>query len=227
MAICCPKSVNALAIRVTRTDACGIPVAENVANGRILTAGFITLTLAPNIEAGNEITVKKANGEICVTDKQPDQLKWLDATIELCGVPFPLIEMMLGASALMDGPDIVGGVLPSRTAQTTNLPVQIELWSRNKEAESCAGGGAGAYVQWVMPLGKNWQVSGDIAFGADATSLSIVGQIESTAGYQPSVAAEFDAAQITAIQGGGPLAWKCVNALPSPIDDCDYLPIAS
>jgi hypothetical protein len=29
-----------------------------------------------------------------------------------------------------------------------------------------------------------------------------------------------------AIQAGGPLAWKCVDALPTPIDDCGYVPVA-
>jgi hypothetical protein len=27
------------------------------------------------------------------------------------------------------------------------------------------------------------------------------------------------------IQGAGPLAWKCVDSLPSPIDDCGYVPV--
>jgi len=29
-----------------------------------------------------------------------------------------------------------------------------------------------------------------------------------------------------AIQAGGPMAWVCVSALPAPIDDCDYVPVA-
>ncbi|MCJ7666888.1 MAG: hypothetical protein MUP04_01150, partial [Anaerolineae bacterium] len=30
-----------------------------------------------------------------------------------------------------------------------------------------------------------------------------------------------------AIQAGGPLAWRCVGALPSPIDDCGYVPVTN
>lgn len=227
MAICCPKSINAFAMRLTRTDVCGVVESEITPLARILTDGFISVELAPQVDSGTETTVKKANGQLCVTNKLPDQLKWFDVKIMLCGIEYPVIEMLLGASPLLDGADIVGGVLPNRSSGGL-ANVQMELWTLNKADDACVAGATFLpYIHWMFPLTHNWQISGGLSFADKETSIELSGLAEQTSGFIPSIAAEWDAAQILAIQNGGPVAWKCVDALPSPIDDCAYLPIAS
>lgn len=227
--ICCPKSIHAFVVRLTRTDDCGVAVDASVANSRIQFDAFVSFDATPNLEAGTEITVKKANGQLCVTNKLPDQLKWLDATFMLCGAPYPALEMLLGVAPLVDGSDIVGGVLPSQT-NTGLQTVQVELWSLNKDAEACASGsGAGdakPYVHWMFPLTRNWVISDAISFANDATNFKVKGLMEETMGFYPSDDTEWTPAQITAIQDGGPMAWKCVADLPAVVD-CDYMPVAS
>ena len=227
MSICCPKSIKGLAIRVTRTDICGVPESIFDADTRITTTGFVSLGLTPNIESGEEITVKNADGSLCVTDKDPDQLKWFDLELLLCGVPLPLLEMLLGVTLLTDGADSVGGVLPSRAAQIDQLPRQMEVWSRNKDAAACAPGATPVpYVQWLLPLTRNWNVSGNLSFSITQLEFTLSGQAEETQGYQPSHGGEWDAGQVAAIQNGGPLAWKCVGELPTT-SDCAYYGIGS
>lgn len=228
MAIACPKSVNGVAMRLTQTNACGVPV-EDLTMKQVLTSGFITATFAPNVEAGTEITVKKADGSLCVARKQGDQLKWLDVTLEMCGIPYPALDLLLGLDALMDETDIVGGVLPSREATSGAgiAPVQLELWSINADNDACAGESGSAYIHWVVPIARSFQISGDITFGEDATNLSVVGIGEASSAFEPADSNDFDAAQITAIQGGGPLAWKLEADLPSNIDDCAYVEVSA
>jgi hypothetical protein len=230
MSICCPKSIKGLAIRVTRTDVCGDPEPIAQAQSRIQTNGFVSLTLTPNIEDGEEVTVKNADGSFCIVDEDPDLLRGFDLEMLLCGVPTPLLEMLLGASVLNDGADIVGGVLPSKASQSTQANTtakQLEVWSRNKEGDSCsAGTTTRPYVQWLLPLTRNWNLGGSLEFAVGALEVTVAGFGEEAPGYSPSVSAEWSGAQVTAIRNGGPLAWKCVTTLPET-DDCGYVPAGS
>lgn len=227
MTICCPKSIKGLAIRVTRTDVCGVPEAETVAQSRIVTNGFISLSLSASVEDGEALTVKNADGSFCIVDNDPDLLRGFDLELLLCGVPTALLEMLLGAAALSTGANIVGGVLPSRANQATALPRQIEVWSKNKDADSCAPGAeAVPYVQWLLPLTRNWNLGGSVEFSISNLELTLTGFGEESPGFEPSVSSEWPEAHVTAIQNGGPLAWKCVNSVPTT-DACGYVPAAS
>ena len=227
MTICCPKSIKGLAIRVTRTDICGVPESIFTPQTRLTTKGFVSLGLTPNIEAGEEITVKNADGSLCVTDKDPDQLKWFDLEMLLCGIPLPLLEMLLGVTLLLDGLNSVGGVLPSRASQIDQLPRQVEIWSRNKDAAACAPGATPVpYVHFGLPLTRNWQVGGNKTFSITQLEFTLTGQGEETAGFLPSHSTEWSAGQVAAIQAGGPLAWKCVSELPTT-SECAYDVIGS
>lgn len=219
----CPKSVNGVAIRITQTDECGVPV-DDLTNKQVLTSAFVSLTQTPNIEAGTEIVAKKADGSLCISRKQPDQLKWLDLSLQLCGIPYPVLSLLVGASGLLDGSDIVGGVLPSRASQSGAgiPPVQIDLWSINADSGACSGDAAAPYIHWVYPLTRNWQLSGDIVFGDEAANITLTGLAEETGGFEPAENDEWSNTDITAIQQGGPLAWKVVDSLPDGIDDCAF-----
>lgn len=222
MTIQCPKSINGVAIRATRTDASGVPQGAGVANSRVTTAGFITATFAPNIETGEETTVKRADGQLCVARKLGDQLKWLDVTLELCGVPYPILSLTIGVTGLTSGADIIGGVLPSQAAAADVLPVQVEYWSLNADT-----GSTFPYIHWAQPLVKNWQLNGDLTLSTDALNFTIQGQAYETANYQPAKPTEWTSGQVAAIQNGGPLAWKTVSALPLVINDCDFNAVGS
>lgn len=231
MTISCPKSVNGIALRITQTDACGKPVdVESVENSQVVTSGFVSLGIAPNIEAGSEITVKKADGTLCIARKQGDQLKWLDLTLELCGIPFPALSLLLGAVALTDeSANIVGGALPSRDAQSGDgiSPVQLEIWSINADSTACSGDSGEAYIQWVVPLARNFQLNGDITFSEDAANLTLVGLGEAAGGFESAVSNAWTQAQEESIAASGPLAWKTTDTIPDNIDDCAFVGAAS
>lgn len=229
--ICCPKSIKGLAIRVTRADICCVPEPETTANSRIATNGFVSLSLSPNIETGESISIKLADGSLCIDDTDPDLLTSIGLELLVCGVPLPLLEMLLGVALLLDGVDAVGGVLPSKANQTSAASAetrQFELWSRNKDVSACVAGNSELpYVHWLLPCTKNWQISGNIEFAIGATEITLSGVAEEGGpSWAPSVAAEWSNGQITEIQGGGPLAWKCDSTLPET-DQCAYVSAAS
>lgn len=211
-----PKSVNGLGIRIASTDACGVPLGTS--NTVAAFSGFISMKLSPQLETGQEIIVKKADGTICVAYKQGDQVKWLNATLELCGVPYPALSLLLGLGSLMVSTNIVGGVLPSRDAGATIAPTQIDIFSLNVSGDACVGG-TNPYIQWTLPLTKNWQISGDLSFGAEALNFTVAGQAYENASFEPVVTEDYTAGQITSIQAGGALAWIGREDLPTFADD--------
>jgi len=193
MAICCPKSIKACALRITRQLECGTPVDPLTPNSRIQTAGFMELNLSPDIESGEDITTKNGCGDICIRDKDCDRLKGFDLELKLCGVPLPVIEMLLGASLLDDGAGgFKGGVLPESKDSSCELPKQLDFWSKNADKGVCSVDGVtnNLYIQWTLPLARNWQLSGALNFSNGALEVTLSGYAENNPLWFPAFPAD-------------------------------------
>lgn len=256
MAICCPKSIKACALRITRQDDCDRAIDPLAPNSRIQTAGFMELNLSPDMEGGMDITTKNACGDICIRDKDCDRLKGFDAELKLCGMPLAVIEMLIGAELLADdNGDFVGAVM----RESKNTPCEdskgLEFWSKNA-AKSCSTGSNNLYIHWVLPRTINWELSGGLNFTNAALEVTIKGYAQNNTDWVPSMpgpafpsyvpgggdpastpsgaagpvlpggleADPWSLSDQTAIRKGGPLAWRCVGTLPTPLNDCGYLP---
>ncbi len=223
--ICCPSPIRGLALRLTKTDECGVPVPATQANSRVTTRAFVSATFTPELEEGSEITQKRADGSICVTDKAPDQLKRLTAEIVACGLPYPMLQISLSMNAMVDGSgNIIGASLASRAAQANveaTEALQMELWQFNKDPQACAQGGASPYVRNIFPLVRNRQLSGTInAVEGAASEITIAAIVEETAAYLPSdpLDATMTATNIATMQQSGPWGYVCEDTLPTPTD---------
>lgn len=250
MEVCCPKSVKALALLVTRNDECDRSVDPLTPNSRILTSGFMELTLSPDIEDGEEILSKNGSGEICTHYRDQPRLKGYEVELKLCGVPMALVEMLTGSTLLTDDDgNVVGGV--SRESKRTSEPYSkgLELWSLNAD-KSCSTANNNVYIRWLLPKSTNWEISGDLTFGLAELEVTLKGYAENNPEWVPSfpgadfpswedgvpdgvappvlptgiVADDWTLDDQEAIQAGGPLAWKCVGTLPAPLAACDYAP---
>lgn len=258
MTICCPKSIKACAIRVTRQNNCDVVLDPLAENSRVLSSGFMELNLSPDVEDGNDITTKNACGDICIRDKDCDRLKGFEVELKLCGIPLPMVEMLIDATLIDDGSgNFVGAVMRESKSAPCAYSKQLELWSKNA-AKTCNADGSTstAYIQWVLPLTKNWELSGGLNFTMDALELTLKGYAENNPNWFPSMPGstfpswvpgggdpagspdgapspvlpdgvdpdDWSLTDQAAIQAGGPLAWRCVDMLPSPLDDCAYMP---
>jgi hypothetical protein len=230
-------------------------------NSRIQTAGFVELTLSPDVEDGEDILSKNACGDICINDKDCKRLKGFDLELKLCGVPLPVIEMLTGATLLDDGaspPNIVGAVMKEAKTAPCRDPFSIELWSKNADKNLCGPGGVAGrqFIHWVLPRTINWEITGDLSFSNGALEITLSGYGENNPQWFPSYPGPtfpswsppfpatpnhpvgppgpvlpveittpdpWSLADQAAIQAGGPLAWRCVDSLPSPLDDCAYV----
>lgn len=214
MANAAPARANAL--RLTRTDACGVPVDEIVADSRVTTAGFITVDLGADIFTSSDIQVAAASGAICIRSKGVPSLLGYNVTIELCDFNLAVLEMTEGITLLDDGAgEDVGGVVTAGGGFNPNT-VMVEWFSLNQNNDACAAGNP--YVHFVLPRVSRWTVSGTTSFGDTATNITLTGYADPTQAFAASRAADsWTAADIAAINNDGVLAWKEVATIPSTV----------
>src|SRR5690606_39484243 len=62
-------------LRVTRLDNCGNPPEASAEDALIATDGFINVSLSAEVEDGNEIIVRKADGSLCVNERMSNSFK--------------------------------------------------------------------------------------------------------------------------------------------------------
>jgi hypothetical protein len=88
----CASFIGARLLRVTLVDACGRPVWGPLS--QVVSKGFVSVEIAPEVESGESFKVKNAAGELCVNDRGQDSVSWYTLTIEFCAVDPDLFLMM-------------------------------------------------------------------------------------------------------------------------------------
>lgn len=154
--IACPTFLRGRRMRVTRLDNAGRPVYG--AQAFVVTAGFVSVELGAEVEDGEETTVTNASGEICVSEKSPDQVKWRNITMTFCQVDPDLIQMINPtAKKVLDGH---GNTVGWRTTQALSgdAGFALEIWTdlANVDATVVDPDGEGAWGYVLLP----WCVGG-------------------------------------------------------------------
>lgn len=172
------KSIKGRIVRVTRLDQCGAPVYGE--SGYVVTKGFITVTIGNEYETGEEITQKNAYGEKCVSEKDPDIIKWTNVTVQFCEVDPTLLDIMGGANPVVVGDDIIGathGQLP------TDAAYAVEVWTKKAGTDACVGG----TVEWgyfVVPFIRNGKLDGDVTIENGPLNVTLKGEgVEAVAAW--------------------------------------------
>lgn len=205
MAYSCPQSIHAIMVRLTRLNDCGVPLDPLTPNSRMQFAAFTSLKLSPDLQAGANIVEVNAAGQICIRDLDCDRLLGFKATLMLCGVPLPALEMLLDTTLLHgDTPgDFKGAVLPNSKTGPCPNPKMVELWSKNANRAECGVGGTGSalFVQWLAPHTKNWQIDGDLDYEyTKPLVVQLKGYVENNPNWFPSWP---DATFPSYVPGGG------------------------
>lgn len=175
MATVCPSFLRGNVMRVTRLDGCGRPIYGDC--NQVVSDGFVTVTLSAEVQEGEEVTVTKANGKTCISDKACDQLRWYTVETEFCQVDPDLIQMMNPTwEKILDYQgDTIGYDAKGNLSCDTGFA--LEIWMDTYgSTDACSGEGAqGAYGYLLLP----WVVGGapgDLEIGNDAISFSFTGR---------------------------------------------------
>lgn len=133
-----------------------------------VTDAFTLVSAEADVDEGEDILERKANGDICISEKDPDVLRGINLSITLCQVTPWFINKLTGWPVVMDqncnavGIDVMDGINLTQNA--------VEMWT-GVAGVDC---GAGAYYGYsVFPCVENWQLDGEIQWGGSDTIWSI------------------------------------------------------
>jgi hypothetical protein len=157
MVATCFTPIGGHTMRATKVDACGTVITGG-SSCKVISNGFVRVTRTPEYEAGDEFTVKNANGDICVKERTADQLKWLTVEAEFCKVDPDLLNLMSASPLVLDDDTVPKSVgFRTREGVIPTVNFALEVWTRISGSSACAGGSVNyGYALWP------WLVQGTI-----------------------------------------------------------------
>lgn len=169
MASECHSVVRAPALRVTRLDACGVPVESACSSAT--SEGFVTITLTKVNQDRQDALRLNANGDICVDKPKAPILRWYNAVVEFCTVDPELLNIMTAEPlVLSDDADetAIGWDTEVGSAELNNFG--LEFWV-GTEDEGCEDGSV-TYGYGVLP----WLYQGmltDVTLANDVVTFTV------------------------------------------------------
>lgn len=124
----CPSFIGAHVMRITRLDHCGRPLYGP--DSQVVTDGFVSVEFSPEVQEGEDYTVRNAAGNLCVSERGPDALQWFNVSIEFCRVDPCLWTIMNPAWPVVRNAqgEITGLRIGERFDDTQGFA--LELWPK-------------------------------------------------------------------------------------------------
>jgi hypothetical protein len=166
-------------MRLTRLDDCCKPLAAAAPCAFLVTKGFVSVAYSPEISEAEEIELKNANGDVCVSDPGCDVLKWVNTTLSLCNVDPDVLSFITGAPLVLDSAgNSVGNRIQTGAACKVNFA--LEVWT-DIPGQDCAAG-AKQYGYFLAPcIGGG--ILGDWTVENDALNLELNAKARSGSGW--------------------------------------------
>lgn len=173
-------SVRGTRMRLTRLDECCAVLPAATPCASLVSKGFVSVAWSPEVSEAEEIELKNANGDVCVSDPGCDVLKWLNVTLSLCNVDPDILNFVTGAPVVLDAAgDNVGNRV--QTGEACNANFALEVWTDIPNGV-CATTGQKEYGYFVAPcIGKG--ILGDWTIENDALNLELTAKARSGSGW--------------------------------------------
>lgn len=155
-------------IRVTMLEDCCTPPPEGTECALAVFDAFTTVSIEANVEEGETAFERKANGDVCINERDPNLLQDLTVSLTLCQVQPEVISLLTGWPVTRDtdgdavGFDILSGVSDAEAA--------IEIWS-GVSGIDCGSGARYGYN--VLPCTSGWQIDGSVEWAGIDTIFAI------------------------------------------------------
>lgn len=164
----CFTPIRGRRMRVTKVNALGRPVYG--ANSFVVTSGFVSVQFTPEIAEGEETEVRTASGELCVSERGCDELRWITVQIEFCQVD-PCLFTLINET-WTELRDCVGEVIGWAESHkfSCDTGFALELWTDVTGYTPTTPGAAGAWGYLLLPfivggtLGEQTVENGAISF---------------------------------------------------------------
>lgn len=222
MATVCFSVIRGKMVRVTALDECGVP---EVGNSFVVSKGFVQVSLTSELETGDEIIVKNANGELCINDRVPDSLKRLNVAIDWCNVDPDVISIITGYPVEIEGEDTVGFRINEGFADTN---WGLEVWTGLGSQQACDA--AGALYGWVLvPYITGSTFGGSQVISAAAATFQTTGYTQGNSGWGVGPYDVIGSPPAPLTDPVGPLTHAVIRTTPvaPPVDACGAQTITS
>lgn len=153
----CVSVIKARVIRLVKVDECGVPI-TGTGSAVIVSKGFVSVEAEPDYEEGEEFTQRNANGDLCVNDKDPDSLKRVALTVNLCEIDPEMLQVATGERLLTTSDGVTGtGMAFGEGALSGRF--SMELWQPVAGAGACDPSGNQQFVYWAFPNVGNGKIT--------------------------------------------------------------------
>lgn len=187
-ALRCASPIEGLVMRITKLNACGVPitgtggVVAGTGSGQIVMDGFTEVTSSPQYDTGDRVITRKANGLLCQNFKIPDQYTNDEVTANFCVWNPALIPLTIGGRLLTATESPTGTGFAYGTNMNDELLLahwSLEIWQA--PPQGCESSTV-YYPYHAWPHLFNGKI-GDYAINLDDTMLQIMAD---TADASPS-----------------------------------------
>ncbi|MGC0418409.1 hypothetical protein [Embleya sp. AB8] len=224
----CPLIANADTMRLTRVDGCGRPICGD--DSAFVFDCFAKLSMNANVDEGDDVEYKAANGRVCGFKRGCPSFKGYDVELDFFSVSPELIEIATGNPVVygFDGKPIGYDDCSVRC----NGGFALELWAEVLGEDVCktTSGGHGAWIYFLLPWVSNGRL-GDLEIGSEAASLTLTGATRASGawGVGPYNVVAVDAAGMAGPMLT-PLGANChrrtfLTTIAPPAATCAYAPV--
>lgn len=167
----CEAAIHLCAVRVTRLDALGNPVAGP--NNFYVTDNPIMVTVKPVIAAGEDKDLVGGCDCIIASYRGYDKLKRFDLELDLGVIEPGLMEILTGGSAILDEGDPIGMWWPNQLSCQNPVQPNVcfegwqDLWEEDHQDADTP------YLHWIWPSTR-WQI-GDHTLQNDFNQPKLTG----------------------------------------------------
>jgi hypothetical protein len=167
----CYAQVRGSVIRVTRLDACGVPVEG--ATSTAVSKRISTITLDKVAESGNDIREKNFGDELCIVDDGYESLIGYSADVNLCGVDPDLVSMFTGQPTVANAAGDIVGFDVETGIDLDGFGFSLEMWTKIAGG-ACDASGNRPWGYTVFPFLKGGTLGG-FSIENGAVQFSITG----------------------------------------------------
>lgn len=168
-------------LRLTRVGHCGLPTDGE--NSTIVTDGFVTVNITRAMRDAEDLEQANADGQICIADRTPPELKWFEFSAEFCRVDPEVLSFFTDDALVLDYANKPVGFRSSKRVKVDG-GAAVELWT-GVGADDCnvpvddgvltdGAVTAPAFGYFLMPFIKEATL-GDFEIGANVTTFTISG----------------------------------------------------
>lgn len=170
------KIVRGKRVRVTRLEDCGKPPESGEPFSLAVSTGFVTVTLSPQNEEGEEILLLNADGALCVNDQSKHNFKRFNLSIELCDIDPEMVALLTKVTLETDAD---GNTVGFRSVEgRIDEEFAFELWSGIAD-QDCADGEEYGYLLFPFVAGGTFA---DLTIENGVATLTIENAFTKTGG---------------------------------------------